>query len=94
MLFHIILITAGITGSTFQFSSEADFRKVISHHESNGWTVAFDDELPMGGLAVTLENPHATTLIASNLEFAPCISPIALRVSAQAVAKMRLEMNN
>jgi len=67
MLFHIILITAGITGSTFQFSSEADFRKVISHHESAGWTIAFDDELPMGGLAVTLENPQATTLlVASN----------------------------
>ena len=66
MLFHIILMTAGITGSTFQFSSEADFRKVISHHESNGWTVAFDDELPMGGISMTLESPEKTTLIASN----------------------------
>jgi len=66
MLFHIILMTAGITGSTFQFSSEADFRKVISHHESNGWTVAFDDELPMGGISMTLESPEKTTLIASS----------------------------
>jgi len=66
MLFHIILITAGITGSTFQFSNEAEFHKVIAHHESEGWIVAFDDELPLGGLAVTLESPHATALIASN----------------------------
>jgi len=66
MLFHIILITAGITGSTFQFSNEAEFHKVIAHHESAGWTIAFDDELPLGGLAVTLESPYATALIASN----------------------------
>ncbi len=66
MLFHIILVTAGIAGSTFQFSNEAEFHKVIAHHESEGWTVAFDDELPLGGLAVTLESPYATALIASN----------------------------
>jgi len=66
MLFHIILITAGIAGSTFQFSNETDFRNVVAHHESEGWTVAFDAELPSGGLAMTLESPRATTLIASN----------------------------
>ena len=61
MLFHLILITAGITGSTFTFTDEADFREVIEHHENEGWTVAFDDELPLGGVAITLENPQATT---------------------------------
>ncbi len=66
MLFHIILITAGIVGSTFQFSNEAEFHKVVAHHESNGWTIAFDDELPMGGIAISLESPEKTTLIAVN----------------------------
>lgn len=66
MLFHIILITAGITGSTFQFSNEVDFRNVVAHHESAGWTVEFDAELPSGGLAVTLQSPQTTTLIAFN----------------------------
>jgi hypothetical protein len=65
MLFHIILVTAGITGSTLQFSNEASFWRVVEHHESEGWTVAFDDELPMGGISMTLESPDKN-LVASN----------------------------
>jgi hypothetical protein len=66
MLFHIILITASLTASTFQFSNEAEFRRALVVHENAGWSVAFDDELPMGGIAMTLEMPETTKLIAIN----------------------------